>query len=295
MSDNTTPPQLLVRYDWLHGKPNGTLFVHPAGAHYIVVSKLGNQLLLSIVDRQDPRSNFVQTALDITQPLALQFDYMQAMLLSLLWVPQPERIGMLGLGGGALPLVLHHFLPQATIDCIEISPTVVDVARRFFGFQPDERLQLCLSDGRDFLATQTTRYDILLMDIFLDKGQTPSHLLTIEFQQLCRQRLNDNGVLVVNIAQDGPLGAERLHTLRQVFPYVTICPVSDVTWVCFAATRPPRPGHERLTLAQSLATQHAFPFPLHHWATKLVDSRTLPAGTNPSPPTLTDATPSGTA
>lgn len=295
MNGTITPPQLLVRYDWLHGKPNGTLFVHPAGAHYIVVSKLGNQLLLSIVDRQDPRSNFVQTALDITQPLALQFDYMQAMLLSLLWVPQPERIGMLGLGGGALPLVLHHFLPQATIDCIEINPTVVDVARRFFGFQPDERLQVHVSDGRDFLATQTTRYDILLMDIFLDKGQTPGHLLTIEFQQLCRQRLNDNGVLVVNIAQDGPLSAERLHTLRQVFPYITICPVSAATWVCFAATIPPRPGPERLALAQSLATRHPFPFPLHPWATKLVDSSTLPAGTNPSPPPLTDAALPGTA
>lgn len=62
-----------------------------------------------------------------------------------------ENALVLGLGGGALCTYLHQTFPQLEIDGIEIDPTMVDLAKKYFGFQPNERLKAHIADGLSFV------------------------------------------------------------------------------------------------------------------------------------------------
>jgi len=44
-----------------------------------------------------------------------------------------KRVLVLGLGGGVISTYLGRFLPDATIDTVELDPGVIDVAKKIFG------------------------------------------------------------------------------------------------------------------------------------------------------------------
>lgn len=54
---------------------------------------------------------------------------------------------LVGLGGGCLPQFLRDFVPNVTVEVVELDPVVMQVAKEWFGFRPDDRLTVCLGDG----------------------------------------------------------------------------------------------------------------------------------------------------
>lgn len=59
---------------------------------------------------------------------------------------------MVGLGGGSLPLFIHDYFSQAHVAVVEIDPSMVEVATRWFGFSQGDRMQVHVSDGLDYVA-----------------------------------------------------------------------------------------------------------------------------------------------
>uniref|UniRef100_A0A669E0W0 eEF1A lysine and N-terminal methyltransferase n=1 Tax=Oreochromis niloticus TaxID=8128 RepID=A0A669E0W0_ORENI len=59
----------------------------------------------------------------------------------------PVSVLLVGLGGGGLPQFLRDFMPNVTIEVVELDPVVLEVAKQWFGFQPDDRLTVTLGDG----------------------------------------------------------------------------------------------------------------------------------------------------
>jgi len=179
--------------------PTGLIFERKSQYNHIVVRKTSDQLLLCY--RHDRhRTEEVESRLDPENPLALLSDYTQAMLLALAWQPQPQRVLLLGLGGGRLQMVLHHYLEQVQLYTVELDPEVVDVAQRFFAWQTDERQHLVIKDGRDYLRGFPTEapYDIILLDAFQVSG-IPVHLCTREFFAECRANLAPDGIVATNL------------------------------------------------------------------------------------------------
>ena len=83
-------------------------------------------------------------------------------------------------------------------------------------------------DGRQFLHETNNTFDIIAFDAFGGSG-VPFHLLTQEVFELASRRLNNNGVLGINIIADGwdsLLIHSVLNTLEQVFPHVIALPTS---------------------------------------------------------------------
>ncbi|MDZ7685664.1 MAG: hypothetical protein U5O39_12160 [Gammaproteobacteria bacterium] len=70
-----------------------------------------------------------QTCMDLREPKRLVFPYVRMTLAGLLVEPEPERILMLGLGGGSIPMTLAELYPEAKIDTVEIDEAVYRVAR----------------------------------------------------------------------------------------------------------------------------------------------------------------------
>src|SRR5881394_1790526 len=65
--------------------------------------------------------------------------------------PSPQRILILGLGGGTLPSAFQRLFPDAAIDAVEIDPAVVRVARKYFGFEQAPKTRVFEEDGRVFV------------------------------------------------------------------------------------------------------------------------------------------------
>lgn len=59
----------------------------------------------------------------------------------------PVSVLLVGLGGGGLPQFLRDFVPSVTVEVVELDPVVLEVAKEWFGFRPDDRLTVTLGDG----------------------------------------------------------------------------------------------------------------------------------------------------
>ncbi|XP_054805019.1 uncharacterized protein LOC129308061 isoform X2 [Prosopis cineraria] len=59
---------------------------------------------------------------------------------------------IVGLGAGLLPMFLHRCVPFMHIEAVELDPVIVDIARGYFNFAEDERLQVHVADGIQFVT-----------------------------------------------------------------------------------------------------------------------------------------------
>jgi hypothetical protein len=108
---------------------------------------------------------------------------------------KPLRVGIIGLGAG---VVASWMKPGDTLAFYEISPRVVDIAKREFTFLQDTsaRTEIILGDGRLSLEREPPRgYDVLGIDAF-SGDSIPMHLVTREAMALYVKHLNPDGVIV---------------------------------------------------------------------------------------------------
>ncbi len=105
---------------------------------------------------------------------------------------------IVGLGGGTGPRMFHKF-DGIEIDAVEIDPKVVVAAEKHFGFKPDERMRVHVADGRVFIQQSEKKYDLIILDAYSIGSRIPFHLLTREFYEDVRSRLNPGGVVHSNI------------------------------------------------------------------------------------------------
>lgn len=141
----------------------------------------------------------VQSAMRLTVPNELELAYTQCMMGFMLFHPSAENILMIGLGGGSLAKFIYHRLPQIKTTAIEINPEVVAAARNYF-FLPadDQRLQVIIAEGSEYVGGHPRSADVLMVDGFDDCRQVPS-LCSQDFYNRAREALKRKGVLVVNL------------------------------------------------------------------------------------------------
>ncbi len=245
----------------LQAEPDDTLYAEIHGAHVVAVTKGEGNVRLWLLDPQQPDSGVVQSEMSLDDPLSLFDDYTQAALLGLLWQPTPRRVYVAGLGGGCVPLVLHHYFPDVVIDCSEIEPAVIDMATRYFGLGLDDRLNVTMADGRAWLAAQTAPYDFIFIDVFLDHGYVPYRMSTIEFYTLCRDQLTPDGILVINLLASDPYLVARIKALQQIFPaiYANPLPVGNV--LLYASHNTALNMEALIERATQVQSTHHFAFP----------------------------------
>ncbi|MBI3140389.1 MAG: fused MFS/spermidine synthase [Rhodocyclales bacterium] len=147
-------------------------------------------------------SDWIQGAMRIARPWALELDYTREMMACLLLRPEPawpRSVLLIGLGAASLTKFLFRHRPQARLTVVEIEPAVVAAARQFFKLPEDPiRLRIDVADGVDWLASQRKSFDLILVDGF-DADARAGALDTQPFYELCRSRLSREGLLAVNL------------------------------------------------------------------------------------------------
>jgi spermidine synthase len=161
-----------------------------------------------------------QSCLYKDDPQKLVFNYTKLLFSSLLLLDKaPEKILIVGLGGGTMSNTLHQLYPQALIENVEIDPSVIKVARQYFGFFENDKVTSKVQDGRIFVkraAMKKQKYDWIILDAF-NGDYIPEHLLTKEFLQETKTLLSKNGVLSANTFSVSDLYAHESATYKAVF------------------------------------------------------------------------------
>ena len=95
-----------------------------------------------------------QSCIALSAPDRMILEYSQMMLAGLYVNPRPQRVLVIGLGGGVLPTALQKMLPGAHIDVAELDAAVDRSARQYFAFKPGANMQVAIQDGRVFVKRQ---------------------------------------------------------------------------------------------------------------------------------------------
>ena len=141
--------------------------------------------------------------------------------------PRPSRVAILGLAGGtAARQMTAAYGRSVDITGVEIDPDIVQVARTYFHLD-ESNVHPVVQDARYWLATETGRYDVIVMDAYR-QPYIPFHLTTREFFELARERVRPGGSVVVNAGRtvtDYRLVDALASTMATVFPNVYLVDV----------------------------------------------------------------------
>jgi spermidine synthase len=157
-------------------------------------------------------SEWIQGAMRLQRPNALELAYSREMMTGLLFhvPPWPRKALMIGLGAGSLARFLCHKSRGTEITVVEIDPQVEIIARLYFKLPDDaDHLKIVIGDGADYLPDCGMKFDAIFVDGF-DRNGSPGLLDTLSFYRVCHAHLTENGLMSVNL-----LGQERFEESAQ--------------------------------------------------------------------------------
>lgn len=188
-------------------------------------------------------TSWVQGAMRIAKPDNIELEYVQMMMLWLLFIDQPRHIVQLGLGSAALTKFCYRRLPQARVTAIELNPNVIAMCQAQFALPSnDQRLDVREMNAMDFVLDPANRntVDVLQVDLYDEEARGPV-LDSQEFYQGCADVLRDGGVMTTNVFGDDFSNYDKnLQTMELVFDAVVWLPeVHDANIVVIAFKNAP--------------------------------------------------------
>ncbi|MGD9163105.1 MAG: fused MFS/spermidine synthase [Desulfobacteraceae bacterium] len=199
-------------------KGDTLIFEKKSRYHDIMVYEDGNIRTLRLGNGPNDGK---QSRIDLREPDYLLLEYTKLIFTALLINNRPSKVLIIGMGGGTLPRAINYYIPDAEIDVVDIDPDVVEVAKKFFFFDPGDRIKVHISDGRTYIQktiwdTPDKKYDMVILDAF-NSSSTPKHLLTKEFLKELMLILDSEGVVATNVLSGNRLFHSILKTYRKVF------------------------------------------------------------------------------
>ncbi|XP_047443253.1 eEF1A lysine and N-terminal methyltransferase [Mugil cephalus] len=142
----------------------------------------------------------------------------------------PLSVLLVGLGGGGLPQFLRDFVPNVTVEVVELDPVVLEVAQQWFGFQPDDRLIVTLGDGLERICALEKEggrlFDVIMFDVdnkdsTLGMSCPPAAFVETPILQKVCSLLTPRGLFILNLAcRDPALRKTVLERVSGVFPTI---------------------------------------------------------------------------
>lgn len=207
---------------------------------HIKVTRDGDTRTLWFV--RDNGEHVVESRVNLKQRDDLRVEYTRYMFLSYVFVPEPRRVLIVGLGGGAMVNFLKIHDPKVKVHVVEIDPMIVSIADRYFDVRSGDNVDVKVADGLAHIRETDEKYDVIYMDAFLrpsggtDMTGVPLHLKTLAFYEQVKQRLNSNGVVVFNL-NPHPSILQDIRLIRKSFPNTYVFNLQDhAGYVVIAST-----------------------------------------------------------
>jgi spermidine synthase len=182
-------------------------------------------------------TSWVQGAMRLARPDAIELEYVQMMMMWLLFMQRPRHVVQLGLGCAALTKFCHRRLPDARVTAVELNPNVIAICRSLFGLPDDDaRLRVREMNALDFVLDPANHgtVDVLQVDLYDEEARGPV-LDTPEFYAACAACLKDGGIMTANVFGDFSNYDKNLDAMRDAFDAVVWLPeVHDANIVVVA-------------------------------------------------------------
>src|SRR5690606_37565858 len=130
-------------------------------------------------------TSWVQGAMRLSKPDAIELEYVQMMMMWTLFIHNPRRIVQLGLGSAGLTKFCYRRFPQARVSVAELNPNVIAICRALFGLpENDARLDVREMNALDFVldAGNHGQVDVLQVDLYDHDARGPV-LDSLDFYQ----------------------------------------------------------------------------------------------------------------
>lgn len=240
---------------------------------------------ITVVEREGQYTFFLDGRAALSTPVPDYAFVEQFVTLPLVAHPRPRDILVLSGGaGGVIGEILDHPGVRRVV-YTELDPELIEVIRAFptplsereLG---DPRVDSRPVDGRLFLAREKDRYDILLVGAGEPTDLQANRYFTREFFALARERLRDDGILVLSLpgsfAWAGPelaaLNASIRLTLESEFPHVRVLP-GEPENIFLASRDPALAALDRAVVEERLAAR-GLPFrPLPRYLERRIHPR----------------------
>ena len=188
-------------------------------------------------------TSWVQGAMRLDKPDAIELEYIQMMMLWMLFMESPRHIVQLGLGSAALTKFCYRRFPGAEVTAVELNPNVIAICRALFELPADDaRLHVREMNALDFVLDQRNhgKVDVLQVDLYDQDARGPV-LDSVEFYQGCFDCLSDDGIMTTNVFGEFANYDVNLRAMEAVFDAVVWLPeVSDANIVVVAFKKSPQ-------------------------------------------------------
>jgi len=198
----------------------------------------------------------------------LGLPYARSAMIGLAFTEKLDRILVLGLGAGNIPMFLRKYYSDALIDVVDIDPQIIVLAKQYFNFLEDDLLRAHVQDGRTFIENTQKPYDLIFLDAYTAAG-IPKHFGTKEFLLALKKALKPSGAIVTNMwstPKVNPLYKSMLRTYQEVFHevYILRVPAAGNKIVIALPKLHGVPLNSILERAQEIGSKKLFPFDLSH-------------------------------
>lgn len=224
---------------------------------------------------------WVQGAMRLKKPAALELEYVQRMMAWMLLRP-PAALAhghavQLGLGAGSITRFTHGVMKMKTT-AVEINPGVIGACRAFFRLPQDgARLRVVCMDAQRWLAEDAApgSAEVLCVDLYDHEAAGPV-LDSAAFYAGCARLLADDGVMSVNLFGRHASFERSAARIAAAFPRGSVWslrPTREGNTVVIAMKTGALPERDELvTRAQQIETR--FGLPARKWLRMI---RPLPA------------------
>ena len=112
-------------------------------------------------------------------------------------LPNVKNILLLGVGGGFMISQLHSMFPDAHIDALDIDPTIIDIAQRFFSLPSTQKVEYIVADAQQFVQQKDRSYDFIFIDLYIG-DDLPAFLDDAAFYRSILHLLTAEGRVLIN-------------------------------------------------------------------------------------------------
>ena len=137
---------------------------------------------------------------------------------------------ILGMGTGTYANQCCRYYGNMAVEGVEIDEKITDLARAYFELPED--VKVTTYDGRAYLNAIDGKYDVIMVDAYQDIT-IPFQMSSVEFFELVREHLTQDGVMVVNMNMRGSgedsINAYLADTISSVFGEVYTVDVKGST------------------------------------------------------------------
>ncbi|MWP62789.1 hypothetical protein [Gilliamella sp. Pas-s25] len=131
--------------------------------------------------------------------------------------PNPKKVLVIGVSGGAWTRALSSFPTLETIDAIEINKGYLNVIKQYPVVSPilnDPKINIYIDDGRRWLKRNSNKkYDLIIMNTTYHWRSGVTNLLSQEMMKIIKNSLNPDGILAFNSTRS----PDTLKTAQSVF------------------------------------------------------------------------------